>query len=168
MHRLTLIGCSEAKRDHACAAADLYTSQLFRACRAYAMTRGDWGILSACFGIVWPEQVITPYDVKLRATKDHRVAFRHRVSTELRNWAFRRNDIPLTKNAAGHNVLAEPVQIEVLAGAEYARGVRAAWGDSVTIVEPMKGLGVGERLRWLKCQPGGSVNVAAVDRKSVV
>lgn len=70
--RIALIACSAAKQSVPMPAADLYTGSLFRLSRAWVERRiasgaiADWGILSARHGLVAPDMVLEPYDVKLR------------------------------------------------------------------------------------------------------
>ena len=60
----TLISCTNAKRDRAAPARELYDeSGYFRDMRAYAEARhGPWFILSAKHGLVEPSEVLEPYD----------------------------------------------------------------------------------------------------------
>jgi hypothetical protein len=64
MNSVTLIQCTDSKRDHAAPAKDLYDeSAYFCRMRAWAEARGDpWYILSAKHGLVDPETRLEPYD----------------------------------------------------------------------------------------------------------
>lgn len=65
---MTLIQCTNSKRDVAAPARELYDpSQYFRAMRSWATAREQvhgtpWAILSGKHGLVWPDTVVKPYD----------------------------------------------------------------------------------------------------------
>jgi len=63
-YSITLIQCTNSKRDHAAPAQKLYDqSTYFNKMRAWAEYRGaPWFILSAKHGLLNPETVIEPYD----------------------------------------------------------------------------------------------------------
>jgi len=64
--RVGLIACSKTKLDHAAPAAELYASPFFKKSLAWIQKRHDtYGILSAKYGLIMPDQVIEPYDVYL-------------------------------------------------------------------------------------------------------
>jgi hypothetical protein len=125
-----IVGCGKAKLAHAAPAAELYTGSLFRAARRYAEARGDaWAIASAHWGLVWPEQVIEPYDRRLMPGSEH--------------WA-RRCVERLLERTGG------PVFVELLAGATYAEPLSAAlWRAGCANSTPLEGLGLGKRLAYL-------------------
>jgi len=62
--RVTLIQCTNSKRDEMSMAKNLYDeSAYFRKMRAWAEERGNpWYILSAKHGLVAPNEIIEPYD----------------------------------------------------------------------------------------------------------
>ena len=65
MSDIVLIQCTNSKRlDRKIApAGDLYKGQYWEAMKAYAQSRPEpWGILSAKHGLVWPNELIEPYD----------------------------------------------------------------------------------------------------------
>ena len=64
MSDVTLISCTNAKRDHEAPARMLYDkSAYFRAMRRWAEARGGpWYILSAKHGLVRPDTRLEPYD----------------------------------------------------------------------------------------------------------
>jgi hypothetical protein len=134
-HRTIIIGCGKAKRYEESPARELYTGSLFVACRRYAEASGHpWAILSASHGIICPDQNVEPYDAKL--------ALR---GPALENWAM---------NAAASvrlRVNATTTEVVCLAGANYA--VPFAWALAyyrITCVQPLVGMQIGMRLRWLK------------------
>lgn len=64
MNRVTLIQCTDSKRDEMALARDLYDeSRYFRRMREWAESRGNsWFILSAKHGLVDPDESLEPYD----------------------------------------------------------------------------------------------------------
>ena len=60
------ISCCKQKKSYACPAKELYTSTLFNLQYTYAEYRADHiYILSAKYGLLLPEQIIEPYELKL-------------------------------------------------------------------------------------------------------
>lgn len=133
--RVVLVSCVKKKGTAPSPARDLYVSQFFRGMRAYAQTHADkWYILSAEHGLVRPDQVIAPYDRSLRTmSMPERSAWAVRVQAELLR------------------VLPARAEVVLLAGARYRQAIESFLthrGYSVSI--PMKGLGIGSQLKWLK------------------
>lgn len=129
-----LVSCVSQKREHACAARDLYTSDLFCKARRFAEASGcQWFILSAEHGLVAPGQVITPYERTLNTmrTTDRR-AWGERVSAQLAEAA------------------PDLSRVVFLAGERYREFlVRHLASCGVEVSIPMEGLRIGEQLRWL-------------------
>lgn len=124
---VTIVGCCGPKRTEPCAALDLYISAFFKKCRALAERRGDpWLILSAKYGVVLPEQMLDPYDLRLADLSPiERTLWRERVRQQLaKQWLGAR--------------------FFCLALDEYAIALRGRW-----CLEPMRGLRLGPRLQWL-------------------
>lgn len=133
--RIALVGCGSQKASTRCAARDMYTSQLFRASRAYAEATCDsWWILSARYGLLNPAAVIYPYDqVLTRRTAEQ--------------WGKR---IGMALEIAVPFPSLRDVELVVLAGSLYADAIEPVDDREFNWAEPLKGLGIGERLRWLK------------------
>lgn len=132
--RVILVSCAATKLERPAAAADLYTSPLFRKARSYAEASGyPWFILSARHGLVEPTTVLEPYDTKLPDLKpDERSAWADRVTRALYLRGF-----------GGWGVF------EIHAGDAYVRPLRLALAPiALNIIEPLDGLGIGQRLRW--------------------
>ncbi|AVR56171.1 hypothetical protein PBI_NABY_21 [Microbacterium phage Naby] len=131
--RVGLVACSASKLDHAAPARELYSSQLFRKASAYAAATCDqWFILSALHGLVAPESVLQPYDVRLgQLSPAERAQWRLNVSYQLQ------------QQLGGASA---DVQLVALAGADY-RGVLdlLPWPAEI----PMQGLGIGQQLGFL-------------------
>ena len=137
---LFLVSCVGQKRSVPSAAGDLYTSAWFRKAKSYvAKFGGPWFILSAKYGLVHPEDVIEPYDVKLNTMP---VADR-------REWA--RN---VLVNLEPHLEGVETVVF--LAGKRYREFLENPLADQGAVVSvPMEGLRIGEQLSWLEWELNG-------------
>lgn len=129
-----LVGCSAGKLHRPAPARDLYTSQLFRKASAYAeLTCDRWYILSAEHGLVHPDTVLDPYDVKLGVNSQPIHAWADRVRGQL---AAELADVP-------------GVVLVALAGAQYQTVLRPCqWPFRI----PMKGMGIGHQLGFLTAQ----------------
>ncbi|KAB2681186.1 MULTISPECIES: DUF6884 domain-containing protein [Brucella] len=130
---LHLVACVKAKASHPMPAADLYQSAWFKKARAYVEARNaPWFILSALHGLVDPKVVIAPYDMTLIGMSSHeRDAWGQRVIAQLQERQISTN-----------------TEIVVLAGEKYRKPLAGWLGDRATV--PMRGLGIGEQLSWLK------------------
>jgi hypothetical protein len=129
-----LVGCASQKLERPAPARELYVSQLFKKASAYAeLTCDRWYVLSAKHGLLRPDEVIEPYDMRLGTNR--------RTSPPIHQWAARVQD-QLAVELAG----VEHVRLVVLAGEQYRSAVRSGpWPHEV----PMKGLGIGQQLGWL-------------------
>lgn len=144
--RVALVGCGKAKLDHEAPARELYTSNLFRLSVAWAELHCDaWYVVSALHGLIDPDQVIQPYNYSLTEMRE----------AELDAWAGRVVGALAYREQAAHVVL--------LAGGRYRRlGGKMRWstlpginfhrGTIASVEEPLEGLGIGQRLGWLKGQ----------------
>ena len=132
---LVLVGCVKTKLDHPAPAQDLYTSPLFRKERAYAEACGvPWFILSAEHGLVRPNTVLEPYDLRLSQTTP---AYR-------REWGARVVDQLISEvgSLAGK-------RIEVHAGSACTDAIRESLrSQGAHVEEPLSGLTMGKRLAW--------------------
>ena len=130
--RIGLVGCGKSKLDHSAPARELYTGPLFRAALRYAEATCDRVfVLSAKHGLLDLDTVIEPYDLRLKDLSPD----------ELLSWG----------DAVSSAVMAltgTPTEIIVLAGRDYSEALPLA--DGWTLTEPMFGMQVGERLRWLR------------------
>lgn len=132
--RVGLVGCASQKLQRPAPARELYVSQLFRKASAYAETTCDrWYVLSAKHGLVHPDTVIEPYDMRLGTN--------HRTTPPIHQWGAMVRD-QLAAELAG----LEDVTLIALAGEQYRVAVRdVPW----PVVVPMQGLGIGQQLGWL-------------------
>jgi cytoplasmic iron level regulating protein YaaA (DUF328/UPF0246 family) len=131
-----LVGCASQKLKREAPARELYVSTLFKKASAYAEAHSDiWFILSAKHGLVHPDQMLEPYDVKL-GTKDagpiH--AWGDRVRFQLNEWVQ----------------VSEVEEVLLLAGGQYAIAAGSPANPAPwTVTDPMKGMGIGQRLQFL-------------------
>lgn len=125
------MGCASQKLKREAPARELYVSTLFRKASAYAEANADhWFILSAKHGLVHPDQMLEPYDVKLGTKEAGPIhAWGERVRDGLVEW-----DIP------------EDAVLLALAGGQYLTAFHTSpW----RVEDPMKGMGIGQRLQFL-------------------
>lgn len=145
--RLIIVGCGKAKLPHAAAARDLYTGQLFRAARAYAERFGDaWCIASAKHGVVQPDAMLDPYDDCLASKRPD----------ELRHWgalaqAGLINVFHSMGVKADRGRWVDPPTVVILAGKDYIEPLlRWTFLRGRPVQTPLAGMGIGQRLSWLK------------------
>lgn len=129
-----LVGCGKSKRPTAGPAGGLYTGALFAKALAYARAEAarDGGavrVLSALHGAVPLGAVLAPYDLSMGDL----------AGPERRAWGAR------VAAALGADGLGRGRAV-VLAGRPYADPLRP---HLPLLEEPMAGLGLGRRLRWL-------------------
>lgn len=141
-----LVSCSVQKLARPAPARELYCSPLFRKSLAYAESRCEHVyVLSAMHHLLDLDKVIEPYDRRLGTTKREREI-----------WAI------ITAGALESKHKRADLQLMVLAGADYAGaliGVVCWWwkdGWRSHVHQPLQGMQVGERLRWLNDQLAGS------------
>lgn len=129
-----LVGCASQKLKRPAPARELYVSQLFKKASAYAEATCDrWYVLSAKHGLVHPDTVLEPYDIRLGTN--------HRSTPPIHQWGARVKD-QLDAELAG----LENVTLIALAGEQYRIAVHnSRWPVEI----PMKGLGIGKQLGWL-------------------
>ena len=124
MPALHLVSCVSVKLAHPAPARDLYCSPWFRLVRA-VVEHEPWAILSARYGLVWPQALIEPYDETLRG----------KTSGERRVWATR--VLAAVPSADSYVIWAGRIYAEHLAEALRAE-------------LPLRGLGIGQQLAYLK------------------
>ncbi len=140
---IVLVGCVKSKLTHPAPAKDLYTSPLFGKERHYAEATGKpWFILSAEHGLVAPDRVLAPYELQLSDTpRSYRQAWGAKVVGQL-------------QKAAGP---LDGTTIEAHAGAAYTDAIRDRLRDAgAHVLEPLKGLTLGQRLAWYGSDAGSS------------
>lgn len=136
--RIGLVGCAAKKFMGAAPAKEIYESALFRAARAYVeKTCARWYILSARYGLLEPSRVIAPYDLRLtRATAS--------------KWG----------RMVGEQLEAQVPELNtelvVLAGELYADAINPVEDREFEWSEPLRGMGIGDRIAWLKSNTPGA------------
>ena len=135
MLRIGLVSCSKLKLGKPTRARDLYISSLFCSSRAWVEANCDaWYILSAQHGLLNPNMHTLPYERTLNAlTRTERIRWAKCVYQQL--------------NIAG--LLHSNVEFVWLAGRRYKDPLSFYLAD-YTQSDPLIGLGIGKRLRWLK------------------
>lgn len=134
-----LIGCVQTKLDHPAPAAELFTSPLFRARRAYAeRSRRRWFILSSRYGVLTPHQTVAPYDLpQARQPVEDRNAWAAMVLAQLKEelGGFRGRTL------------------EIHAGSAYVDPLAPGLTElGATVLAPLRGLGLGRHLAWYAAQ----------------
>lgn len=131
-----VIGCGKSKLEAPARARELYTGSLFRMARLYAEAWNEpWFIVSAKYGLMDPERVIEPYEMRLQQRK----------GGNLQAWADR--------VATGIKVEAGMEPVQLLMGRDYAEPIgRALDRVGLRWCAPMDGFGLGHRLQWLKAR----------------
>ncbi|MFE6967114.1 DUF6884 domain-containing protein [Agromyces sp. NPDC057679] len=133
MTTIGLVGCAGQKLQRPAPARDLYVSQLFRKTSAYVERHCDaWYILSAKHGLVHPDTVLEPYNVRLGDVK-----------TGPPVWGWAKN---VTEQLNDTLADVDDPHLLVLAGEQYRTILRLT---DLPFEVPMKGLGIGEQLGWL-------------------
>jgi len=137
--RVALVGCGKAKAPTARRARLLYTGSLFRAAARYAEQRCDaWVILSAKRGLLGPDDVTEPYELRLsELAPPEQAAWAALVVRELR--------------ARYAGVAVEYIG---LAGSEYMGvlvGEMRRQGLPIP-QQPLLGFGIHDRMRWFADQ----------------
>jgi hypothetical protein len=132
---LLLVSCVKTKRSTPAAAKDLYTSPLFVKERAYAEDIGvPWFILSAQWGLVAPDDWLSPYELRLDDVPSaYRAAWGSWVAARLAKEAG-----DLTGKTI--EIHAGQVYLEPLSPSLRRLGAR--------LTTPLAGLTHGQRLAW--------------------
>lgn len=121
---LHLVSCVSVKLDRRAPACDLYCSPWFKFARR-VVEREPWAILSARHGLVWPHDMISPYDQTLADM----------TANERRQWAAR----VLSAIPPAHRYV-------LWAGRLYTQHLSADLRAEL----PLRGLGIGQQLAFMK------------------
>ena len=138
-----LVGCVQTKLDQPAPAADLFTSPLFRARRAYAeRSRRRWYVLSSRYGVVPPEHVVAPYDLpQARQPVSDRNAWAEMVLAQLK------------AELGGFKGRT----LEIHAGSAYVDPLAPTLTElGAVVLAPLRGLGLGKHLAWYAAQPSAA------------
>lgn len=133
MAKIVLISCVSKKLDHKAQAKDMYTSSLFKYSLKYAqkLNLDKIFILSAKYRLLPLDKEIEPYNVTLN----------NMSVNEIKSWAEE------VVRELGQNADLENDNFIILAGKNYAKFIR---GKLKHVEEPLKGLSIGNRLKFLK------------------
>lgn len=134
--RIMLVACSATKAKEPCEAQKMYTSPLFRKSLAYAVSIAPWDtwIVSAEHGLLPLDRVIAPYNRTLAGMGKSWARF----------WGIRvAEDLQMRYIGV--------LQLVILGGEDYCAPIRGGahlrgWPAPI---EPLHGMQIGERLRWL-------------------
>lgn len=137
MQRICLVACAKTKRESKSLAKELYVSSLFHKSSEYAQRNSDkWYILSAKHGLLNPYDVIAPYEQTLN----------NMGVSERRIWSNKvLNQLLQIANSNS--------EIIFLAGIKYRELLIPNLSErGYNISVPLKGLSIGNQLKWLKRQ----------------
>lgn len=128
--KIGIVGCVKTKRGFACAAGDMYTSPLFTLSVQWLKDQGitEYYILSAEHGLIHPSTVIEPYEKTL---------------SKMNRWDYGKWIARL--NQQMRRTFSEKQKFVVLGGSLYA-GPMTFYKSEF----PLKGMGLGQRLQFLK------------------
>lgn len=124
---IIIVGCSKRKKNYSCKAKEMYSeSPLFRKTITYIEKNYECGysIISAKYGIISANQIIDPYD------------------------SFINNDISELLIENIKNSIFPFKKVIAFCGSKYVKLIRKTCPE-VCIVEPLKGMGIGKRLKFL-------------------
>lgn len=145
MKRIVLIACVSKKRPSKSKAKDLYVSQLFKYCLAYAYTLNPDKIyiLSALHYLLDLETEIEPYNVTLSnmPKSKRKEGLRVLNREEKAEWGKK-----VVEMLSEHTDLQND-QFILLAGQEYIKPIKPYLTN---IDDRLKGMGIGRRISFLK------------------
>jgi hypothetical protein len=131
---IIFISCTKKKQDHPCKAKEMYqASQWFRGGWKYAesLHPDEIYILSAKYGLLRPDNIISPYEQTLNAAKD----------AEIRKWSIMVAD---QIKKAGINRTQKAI---FLCGKNYRKYIKNLFKDNSA---PCSNLGIGKQMQFFK------------------
>jgi hypothetical protein len=134
---LGLVACGKNKSDIMCKGKDLYLGDLFKKSRKYVEREHDeWRRLSALHHIIHPENEVEPYDYTLNsASKEVKKVWSEEVFKQISS-EFNTDIVIYLYAGSNYREFLQPLL-------EYC---------GFKVLVPMKGLGIGQQLGWLKNQ----------------
>lgn len=131
---LYLVSCVKTKKSKPVPAKDLYISSLFQKARSYVEhQQAPWFILSAEYGLVHPNETISPYEKTLNTMG---VSARREWTEKV--WHQLQNELE------GIN------RVVFLAGAKYREGLVPKLSERKVLIDaPLARLSFGRQLQWL-------------------
>ena len=129
---IAFISCVKTKKPFPCKAIDLYDSALFKKSVAYAKSKNVQHIyiISAKYGLVSSDKIISPYEETLNGKNDKHI----------KRWTYK-----VIKQADSLGISRDE-EILFLGGENYLKYLRLIYKNSH---EPLKGLSIGRRLKFL-------------------
>ncbi|WP_390174058.1 DUF6884 domain-containing protein [Rhodopirellula sallentina] len=155
------MGCGKEKANRAAPACELYTGPLFRASRRWAEQNTDaYFIASAKHLVIEPNTVIEPYDLAMSDLPADEQRWRAKqIESQFHlHW---KEYCEFGRNSRGFQVAVDKPRVVLLASQLYLRGFYdriLAGRDKYSFEDPLRGLGIGNRLAWFKAQTRSSVN----------
>ena len=135
---LGLISCTKSKKSYPCKASEMYqASDLFKKAYSYATKNYDFvAILSAKYGLLFPDDKIEPYDLTLNDMNSHqRKAWAEKVFNQMKS-RMRLKDFDKVFFHAGktyrEHLIPKLENIDINCGT------------------PLKHLGIGKQKAWYK------------------
>jgi len=141
-----LLSCTKTKEKRRCSAKQMYSkSALFKLMWDYAETAKAKKIyiLSAKYGVLSPDDLIDPYDMTLKTMS----------SKEKKVWAYDAYvNLTHRKVKRGDNII-------FLAGEDYSKYLDIAFKkNDYKTIHPLKGLGMGKRMEFMKKELNSQTN----------
>lgn len=132
-HLIIFLSCVKSKREHAAAAADMYTSDLFKKSYRYAQSLqpDKIYIISAKYGLLETTDMIEPYEQTLNT---YGAAKRLKFGKYVKQQLFKKR-VDFNDDAI------------FLCGARYREHIMPLFPNSVA---PLKNLGIGKQLQFYK------------------
>lgn len=132
MKTLAIISCGAKKKSIPSKAVDLYEGVLFKAALSFVKRNTlNFVIISAKHAILKPEQVVAPYEMRIdQMNNDKYKLWALRVDASIREIA--------------------PEEIIWLCPIAYWKLPSQILGNAVKQNFPLKGLGIGRQIKWLK------------------
>lgn len=134
--RIALVSCCGKKLSRIASARLLYRSPLFQKSARWVELQGlEWFVISAEHGLIQPDALLGPYERPMRSVSAaDRLAWNRNIARELQALTIARD--------------VEQLHVTLLAGEAYAGWIPLVqpW---CAVEQPLGGLEIGERLRWL-------------------
>lgn len=135
MKSLGLISCTKSKQSYPCRASEMYSaSDLFKKAYSYATKNYDFvAILSAKYGLLFPDDRIEPYDLTLNNMK----------SQQRKEWAEK------VFNQMQDKLKIKAYKVFFHAGKRYREDlIPELRRIGVQCTVPLKNLSIGKQLAW--------------------
>lgn len=134
MRRLAFLSCVSMKSEKACKAKDMYISPLFKYSYKFALNAGvnEIYILSAKYGVIKDDEIITPYNLTLNdMSRNERISWSENVNLKFKQ------------------IIKPDDKILLLAGLKYYEFLDFIIPSS-NVYNPLKNMPIGKRLQYLK------------------